>query len=321
MYRTTAMCLIAAVGFHLQAQTIAISGKVTDQSGKAVSGALVALKSKDLTATTDASGAYSLSGEISAVNNLQIVPGCEAISLMNGVVAVHLAKPAPVGIELFDMRGNLLESVLEKPATAGDYRFVVMKHRFAANMMVIRVSIGQRSTSFRFLPFANGMGAFTPSAISSTPGKKLAKMEAAVDELEVSAAGYTTKKVPITSYEGTVDITLETANCSANPSKAVNTTVSGSGPHDVVIESNSDAGINKGTIFRPKDLGPGKNYPIFLWGEGGCSQNGLSNKAAMGEIASWGYFVVADGTAGSGGMGKTSSSAMDDPKQFYGYLD
>jgi hypothetical protein len=41
----------------------------------------------------------------------------------------------------------------------------------------------------------------------------------------------------------------------------------------------------------------------------------------MGEIASWGYFVVADGTPGSGGMGKTSSSGMGDPKQFYGYLD
>lgn len=72
---------------------------------------------------------------------------------------------------------------------------------------------------------------------------------------------------------------------------------SGTGPHDVVIETNSEDGIRCGTIFRPADLGTEK-YPIFVWGEGGCSQNGLSNRAAMAEIASWGYFVVADGTPG-----------------------
>lgn len=51
--------------------------------------------------------------------------------------------------------------------------------------------------------------------------------------------------------------------------------VSGSGPHDV--ETNSDAGIRCGTIYRPADLGGGEKYPIFVWGEGGCSQNGSSN--------------------------------------------
>jgi hypothetical protein len=74
--------------------------------------------------------------------------------------------------------------------------------------------------------------------------------------------------------------------------------VSGTGPHEVVIETNSEDGIRCGTIFRPADLGGAEKYPILVWGEGGCSQNGLSNRAAMGEIASWGYFVVADGTPG-----------------------
>ncbi len=73
---------------------------------------------------------------------------------------------------------------------------------------------------------------------------------------------------------------------------------SGSGPHDVVIETNSEDGIKCGTIFRPADMGGDEKYPIFVWGEGGCSQNGLSNQAAMAEIASWGYFIVADGTPG-----------------------
>jgi hypothetical protein len=87
-----------------------------------------------------------------------------------------------------------------------------------------------------------------------------------------------------------------TGTCTA--SKSTGKSVSGTGPHDVVIETNSENGIKCGTIFRPEDLGGGEKYPIFVWGEGACSQNGLSNQAAMGEIASWGYFVVADGTPG-----------------------
>jgi hypothetical protein len=85
-----------------------------------------------------------------------------------------------------------------------------------------------------------------------------------------------------------------TGTCTASQSAGRN--VSGSGDHDVVVETNSDPKINEGTIFRPADLGPGKNYPIFVWGQGGCSRKGLDAEASMAEIASHGYFVVADGT-------------------------
>jgi hypothetical protein len=84
-------------------------------------------------------------------------------------------------------------------------------------------------------------------------------------------------------------------------SKATNTTATGSGPHRVTVETNSAPGINEGTIYRPSDLGGAEKYPIFVWGEGACLRNGLSNVTAMAEIASYGYFVVADGTPGGTG--------------------
>jgi hypothetical protein len=105
-------------------------------------------------------------------------------------------------------------------------------------------------------------------------------------------------------------------------SKATGTNASGSGPHDVVVETNSDPGIREGTIFRPADLGGSEKYPIFVWGEGGCSLNGLSNAAAMGEIASHGYFVVADGTPnGQGGreMDAANPAKMGEP--LIAYID
>jgi hypothetical protein len=100
-------------------------------------------------------------------------------------------------------------------------------------------------------------------------------------------------------------------------SQSAGKSASGTGPHDVVIETNSDDGIKCGTIFRPADLGGEEKYPIFVWGEGGCSQNGLSNQAAMAEIASWGYFVVADGTPNS----TNACSGGQDGRAFIAYLD
>ncbi|KYF86403.1 hypothetical protein BE17_43120 [Sorangium cellulosum] len=64
----------------------------------------------------------------------------------------------------------------------------------------------------------------------------------------------------------------------------------------MVVETNADPGINQGTIYRPADLSGGTKFPIFVWGEGACSRDGLANQAAMAQIASHGYFVVADGT-------------------------
>jgi hypothetical protein len=64
----------------------------------------------------------------------------------------------------------------------------------------------------------------------------------------------------------------------------------------VVVETNAGPGINQGTIYRPADLEGDEKYPIFVWGNGGCSRKGLETSAAMAEIASHGYFVIADGT-------------------------
>ncbi len=86
---------------------------------------------------------------------------------------------------------------------------------------------------------------------------------------------------------------------------------SGSGPHEVVVETNADSGINEGTIYRPADLGGTERYPIFAWGEGGCSLDGSSNATSMAEIASHGYFVIADGTPNGSGSRRMDGSNIE----------
>jgi hypothetical protein len=299
MYFKTIIAVVAAAIVTLQAQTVNITGKVTNKSGKGITGAVVSLASRKLSATTDASGAYSLKTAVAA-EPVAIQPHIQALSLNKGVVTMNLLQPAPVQIELFDIKGSLLEKALDRTISAGTYRFDLMKQRFAVNMMLVRVSVGQQTSNFRYFPLTNGKSAISSTTALATV-QPLGKMPAIQDTLQTSASRYTAKKTEISSYEGTVDIILDTSNCTATPSKASTTTVTGSGPHKVVIETNSDPGIKEGTIYRPTDLGLGKNYPVFVWGEGACSQDGLSNKASMGEIASWGYFVVADGSSSGGG--------------------
>jgi hypothetical protein len=103
-------------------------------------------------------------------------------------------------------------------------------------------------------------------------------------------------------------------------SEPTGTRASGSGPYEVIVETNSDPGINEGTIFRPAELGGAEKFPIFVWGQGGCSQNGLSNATAMAEIASHGYFVVADGTPNGSGnrtMDRANLEGMGAPLMAY----
>ncbi|MBN1601272.1 MAG: carboxypeptidase regulatory-like domain-containing protein [Chitinispirillaceae bacterium] len=319
MYLKIAVCLALLTVFHTEAQTIALSGKVTDPNGKAIQRAVVQLKSRNLSDTTDTGGAYLLSAEASAINDAVFSQNAPFITLKSGILFVNHQKKEPVRMEIFDIQGKLIETVTGSPKTTSVFRYNLVKHVARTGMMIIRVNSGQKTSCLRIIPST----IYTCVSAVTSEVNKLQKQSATIDKLDVSAAGYVSKSVSISSYRQTLDIPLEAESPGeCTQSRPVNTTVSGSGPHKVVIETNSDPGINKGTIFRPEDLAPGKNYPIFVWGEGGCSQNGLSNKAAMGEIASWGYFIIADGTPGGGGGGlsKASSSGMGNPEAFYNYI-
>ena len=110
-----------------------------------------------------------------------------------------------------------------------------------------------------------------------------------------------------------------TGTCMA--SKATGTNATGTGPHKVIVETNAGSGIAEGVIFRPMDLGGAEKYPIFAWGEGGCHQNGLSNAAVMGEIASHGYFVIADGTPNGTSMRAMGANTAAMGKPLLAYID
>jgi hypothetical protein len=66
----------------------------------------------------------------------------------------------------------------------------------------------------------------------------------------------------------------------------------GTGSFLAVAEARADAPGY--TFYRPQVL-PKEKLPLVLWGNGGCRDNGLSASHFLREVASHGYFVIANG--------------------------
>lgn len=114
-----------------------------------------------------------------------------------------------------------------------------------------------------------------------------------------------------------------TGSGTCTASKAASATVTGTGSHKVVAELNSDTGIVDGTIFRPAELGTEEKYPIFAFGENGCIQNSLEAQNFLGEVASHGYFVIADGHPDGEYMPRSNngSDTVSQGKPLIAYID
>jgi hypothetical protein len=209
----TSLSLIAAIVVSASAQSIQLSGTVKSQTGNAVSGAIVKISGVNLADTTDSQGAFSITKTITSTIPAAALPAADKISLRDGIVSLSLTKPAQVTIEMFDLRGNMLARSIERPAAAGDYRASVMTHPLAASVKLVRVTVGQFSATFRAIPTNQAGGAFSSAATaSSASGARLAKTAASVDTLKVTASGFVASSVPISSYQTTVTVTLDTVS-------------------------------------------------------------------------------------------------------------
>jgi uncharacterized protein len=66
----------------------------------------------------------------------------------------------------------------------------------------------------------------------------------------------------------------------------------GTGNWPAVAEARED--LRAHTIYRPLQI-PATPLPVLIWGNGGCSDNGLSHSIFLREIASHGYCIIALG--------------------------
>lgn len=206
--------VVVVIGFSsmVNAQEINLRGKVSDESGKAIAGAVVTLVGQGLNDTTDVNGAYAIS-TVTAVKIPLLQPENESILPLNGGLAFSLPKPSAVMIRIFDVNGKLLKKEYIPNVSTGFYRFDVAPNTFASKLMIIKASVGQTEMTFRYLPLSNGKSMVAASSEKSgtSVNVRLAKLMAINDTIKVTATGYKEKNFAIESYDQELNITLATA--------------------------------------------------------------------------------------------------------------
>jgi dienelactone hydrolase len=336
-----ALFIIAVAVFSANTQntqTINLQGVVSNTGGDPISGAIVLLVRQNMKDTTGADGKYSLINTTSAKNLPAIVPQSNDISLKNNVLQFSLNSRSPIKVEIHDLKGNLLRLEKKTNATAGTYRFDILKNCRAAKVLLIRAAIGSKEVSFRYMAFEGGQYALTPltttSAISG--GSGLTAMAAVADTLKVTATGFKTKSVVITSLENQQqNITLDAEVAgkewpTADPTRK--------GPFEVTSEK--DVGPLAGTaddpiygkqkrlnLYYPKNLATsGYLHPILIWANG-YKDNPEENPPdcvidrnqqwcgqyfpIIEHLASHGFFVVAPLSTATGAEPLPTLVAMD----------
>jgi poly(3-hydroxybutyrate) depolymerase len=223
MHKHVAFCLAVVIGLTANAQTVInLGGVVSNKTGQPVSNAIVTLVRQAMKDTTGTDGKYSFAKTV-AVQLPAIVPQTEEISISNGVLQFTLSNSSPVTVEIFDVKGNLLKKEVLKSAAAGAYRFDIAKNCPATNLLVIRAAIGKREVSFPYVTLSSGKYSLNASGAYASPiGNGLAQMAAILDTLKITATGFQTKTVTITSYENQQqNITLDSSNGKNPPGPSI----------------------------------------------------------------------------------------------------
>jgi poly(3-hydroxybutyrate) depolymerase len=196
--------LIAALGSTLQAQTVNVRGKVSGASGQALDKAVVELMKQGIKDTTGPDGMYTLT----KTTALRRDPLAGGMSLDNGVLRLSLLRPAPLTVEVFDLKGNQLRMESVPNAAEGAYHWDFAANPLSDQMMIIKASIGKEVRTFRYLPLRDG-SENARAAMGYTPAAAyLAKAAAAVDTLRITATGYATLKLPVGSLDTMANVTL-----------------------------------------------------------------------------------------------------------------
>jgi hypothetical protein len=215
LIRLAGLLSLGAV-FTIQAQDISvnISGTVTSKAtGAPIANALVELPSAKRSATTDASGAFSITGDVTGIVTSLKTPAAANPSIRNGILSFSVKhRSAPVKVELYTLQGRQAAVLLNKNMTTGAYRINCLNKTLPDQLYVLRLSIGSQYHTMQVSPLTqSGQSSQGLQAVTEGRSAALAKSQAAVDTLLVSASGFRNKHVQIDSYNATYDIALEKA--------------------------------------------------------------------------------------------------------------
>ena len=213
MYQRVVFCLAVLIGLTADAQTINLRGVVSNWWQIPIANASITLVRQAIQTTSAATtGAYSITRS-TAVQLPALPRQTERLVLNKGVLELSLPHSSPVKVEVYDIKGNLLKRESVPNATSGACRINLADNTRAVSLLVVKLSIGKREMSFRYMPLNTAMylldmtSEFSP--LVSVSNSAVGALAAAVDSLRTTANGYTQKTIPISTYDSTVNIILD----------------------------------------------------------------------------------------------------------------
>jgi hypothetical protein len=199
----TAVFQLGLVSFAL-GQTVNITGTITDENSKKVSGATVRLKTRALTTATDSAGNYAII--VASAAGIQESPaGAKPFFSGNFLTFTVARNNDHVTVETFDCRGRCVWAVRNSTMAAGMYKTIPFPVGFSSQIYFCRVTIGNAVSRLMKSPLIAASGR-TGSGVQKA---SFAKKAASLDTLIISRSGYTTKKKGVDSYTGTYSDTLK----------------------------------------------------------------------------------------------------------------
>lgn len=206
-------CAAMALAMVASAQAFTLTGKVSDESGKAIEKASVELLKNALKTTTDANGEFKLfkeepkdtaavgdsigNGNVDAIHIVR--PSVGYVSVMNGVLSYSQSTNAPVRVQIFDAVGSRVLNETVYGSGTLDMQSIVR----AQGSYFARVSVGSAQSTFRFTSNGNYRASFGEAV-----ARGLSK-EGEGDELRVIAADYDTLTVSLSNLDTNVTLKLK----------------------------------------------------------------------------------------------------------------
>ena len=197
-------CAAMALAVAASTEAFTLTGKVSDESNKAIEKASVELLKEGLKTTTDSKGEFKFvkeepgdSGSIDAIRMVRQSIGY--VSVINGVLSYSQSTREPVRIQIFDAVGSrvLNETVYGKGTL--DLQSVVRSQ----GSYFARVSVGSAQSNFRFTSNGNYKASFGEAV-----ARGLAK-EGDGDSLRVIATDYDTLTVALSKLDTNVTLKLK----------------------------------------------------------------------------------------------------------------
>jgi poly(3-hydroxybutyrate) depolymerase len=289
------LSFVILIGLSINAQTVNINlkGKITNKNGQSVNNAIVKLVRQPIKDTTGPDGMYSLLKSGTAVL-APIAPRTQNITLVNNILELTLSNPSPLKVEIFDIKGNLLKKEITQNASSGVYRLNISKVQFVSRVLIINATIGDQVVSYRYLPLNKGKYMLSTGENLGTECTKLAKMASVMDTIKVSANGFVTKSIAITSYNQELNISLDSSSNNGKNAPGPSTGCGKSlGSLKTGTYNITSAGLNRRYIIDiPANYDPNKPYKLFFcfhW-MGGSDQHVADGSISNGGAANWGYF-------------------------------